>query len=401
LVSNAKSTGNRRKFETSSSIDSSRRGRDGEQRVVDERETGTASSRERRRGNRGGRTRGRRRNRERGSDERRREIGGAGPTRGGEGTASRSTRRDEKIASRFNERRRESGVLFRLTPDAAATCWQRRGTQHVQRGQVAFGVWAGQRGRSTRVATLRRVVTRRARGRELRFVRSPTPSSARGRRTERGLHRLGDGALNRVRAHANTRPGRDRAHATRWHLESGGCAVAAPSAPPGEIGFGRDLEVSRRRSGPARLPDGLVANGRRRTKHRVHAGWASRCSTSTASAAIEALNDRRRFGPGPRHITSRPPASSGIRRVTALEAGNHAGVSLHAARGPLRDVLVVEPRMAGRRGHRRGPRSRPCDRAPEQFTRSRLKAGSTTPRRSTRWTALLTGESCPRSTSSR
>jgi ribulose-phosphate 3-epimerase len=58
-------------------------------------------------------------------------------------------------------------------------------------------------------------------------------------------------------------------------------------------------------------------------------------------AAIEALNDRRRFDLGARHITvSTSGVVPGIRRLTALGPQFTLAVSLHAARDPLRDVLV-------------------------------------------------------------
>ena len=58
-------------------------------------------------------------------------------------------------------------------------------------------------------------------------------------------------------------------------------------------------------------------------------------------AAVEALNDRRRFGLGARHITvSTSGVVPGIRRLTALGPQFTLAVSLHAARDPLRDVLV-------------------------------------------------------------
>ena len=68
----------------------------------------------------------------------------------------------------------------------------------------------------------------------------------------------------------------------------------------------------------------------------------SRCSTSTAcSPPIAALNDRQRFGLGARHITvSTSGVVPGIRRLTALGPQFTLAVSLHAARDPLRDVLV-------------------------------------------------------------
>ena len=58
-------------------------------------------------------------------------------------------------------------------------------------------------------------------------------------------------------------------------------------------------------------------------------------------AAVEALNDPRRFGLGARHITvSTSGVVPGIRRLTALGPQFTLAVSLHAARDALRDVLV-------------------------------------------------------------
>src|SRR4029453_7275405 len=58
-------------------------------------------------------------------------------------------------------------------------------------------------------------------------------------------------------------------------------------------------------------------------------------------AAIEALNDRRRFGLGARHITvSTSGVVPGMRRLTALGPQFTLAVSIHSARDALRDVLV-------------------------------------------------------------
>src|SRR3990170_6640611 len=58
-------------------------------------------------------------------------------------------------------------------------------------------------------------------------------------------------------------------------------------------------------------------------------------------AAVGALNDKARLGLGARHITvSTSGVVPGIRRLTALGPQFTLAVSLHAARNPLRDVLV-------------------------------------------------------------
>jgi 23S rRNA (adenine2503-C2)-methyltransferase len=57
--------------------------------------------------------------------------------------------------------------------------------------------------------------------------------------------------------------------------------------------------------------------------------------------AVDALNDPRRFGLGARHLTvSTSGVVPGIRRLTGLGPQFTLAVSLHAARDPLRDVLV-------------------------------------------------------------
>jgi len=57
--------------------------------------------------------------------------------------------------------------------------------------------------------------------------------------------------------------------------------------------------------------------------------------------AVGALSDPRRFGLGARHITvSTSGVVPGIRRLTALGPQFTLAISLHAARDPLRDVLV-------------------------------------------------------------
>ncbi|HYL40991.1 MAG TPA: hypothetical protein VET90_06765, partial [Candidatus Binatus sp.] len=57
--------------------------------------------------------------------------------------------------------------------------------------------------------------------------------------------------------------------------------------------------------------------------------------------AVEALNDPARFGLGARHITvSTSGVVPGIRRLTELGSQVTLAISLHAARDPLRDVLV-------------------------------------------------------------
>jgi 23S rRNA (adenine2503-C2)-methyltransferase len=83
-------------------------------------------------------------------------------------------------------------------------------------------------------------------------------------------------------------------------------------------------------------------------------------------AAVEALTDPGRFGLGARHITvSTSGVVPGMRRLTALGPQFTLAVSLHAARDPLRDVLVplnrrwpVADVVAAARDHARATRRR-------------------------------------------
>ena len=88
--------------------------------------------------------------------------------------------------------------------------------------------------------------------------------------------------------------------------------------------------------------------------------------------AVEALNDARRFGLGARHITvSTSGVVPGIQRLTALGPKFTLAVSLHAARDPLRDVLVPLNRRWPARRSSRPPATTPARPAAGSATRSR------------------------------
>src|SRR6185503_11677485 len=121
--------------------------------------------------------------------------------------------------------------------------------------------------------------------------------------TEKGLHRLADGALiESVLMHYPARPGQRERH-TLCISSQAGCAVGCPFCATGELGFTRDLE--------------------------------------TAEIVDQVRHDARRFGLGARHITvSTSGVVPGMRRLTALGPQFTLAVSLHSARDSLRDVLV-------------------------------------------------------------
>ena len=163
--------------------------------------------------------------------------------------------------------------------------------------------------------------------------------------TEKALHRLSDGALiESVLMHypaRRTADGQQRERHTVCISSQAGCAVGCPFCATGELGFSRDLStaeiVDQVRSAARRL---LV--GERRLTNVVFMGMGEPLlNLDRVLEAVSALADPDRFGLGARHITvSTSGVVPGIRRLTALGPQFTLAVSLHAARDPLRDVLV-------------------------------------------------------------
>jgi 23S rRNA (adenine2503-C2)-methyltransferase len=85
----------------------------------------------------------------------------------------------------------------------------------------------------------------------------------------------------------------------------------------------------------------LAADGRRLTNVVFMGMGEPLLNLDRVLTAVQALSDPRRFGLGARHITvSTSGVVPGIRRLTSLGSRFTLAVSLHAARDPLRDVLV-------------------------------------------------------------
>jgi len=162
-----------------------------------------------------------------------------------------------------------------------------------------------------------------------------------GGRTEKGLHRLGDGAaIESVLMHYPAAPGRRERH-TLCISSQAGCAVGCPFCATGELGFGRDLSTAEIVDQVRWAARGLALDGRRLTNVVFMGMGEPLLNLDRVLEAVEALNDPARFGLGARHITvSTSGVVPGIRRLTALGAHFTLAVSLHAARDPLRDVLV-------------------------------------------------------------
>ena len=230
-----------------------------------------------------------------------------------------------------------------LTPDALAAWVAERGEPAYRARQVADAVWGGSVGVDRRGPD--------AAGRPPRRRSTPTSGfdtvadtelrEADGGLTEKALHRLADGALiESVLMHYPARPGSRERH-TLCISSQAGCAVGCPFCATGELGFGRDLEVAEIVDQVRFASRRLAADGKRLTNIVFMGMGEPLLNLDRVLAAIEALNDPRRFGLGARHITvSTSGVVPGIRRLTALGPQFTLAVSLHAARDPLRDVLV-------------------------------------------------------------
>jgi len=159
--------------------------------------------------------------------------------------------------------------------------------------------------------------------------------------TEKALHRLDDGVLieSVLMHYPATRGSRER-H-TLCLSSQAGCAVGCPFCATGELGFGRDLETAEILDQARHAARRLATEGKRLTNIVFMGMGEPLLNLDRVLAAVEALNDPRRFGLGARHITvSTSGVVPGIRRLTSLGPQFTLAVSLHAARDALRDVLV-------------------------------------------------------------
>ncbi|HEU4672551.1 MAG TPA: 23S rRNA (adenine(2503)-C(2))-methyltransferase RlmN [Candidatus Limnocylindrales bacterium] len=238
--------------------------------------------------------------------------------------------------------------LTGLRPEAIAAWLAERNEPPFRARQIAAGAW-----RPPFAAAAAEVRTlpsglRDALDETFRFdtIEATEVSIADGGLTEKALHRLADGQLvESVLMHypaGRGASGRRERH-TVCISSQAGCAVGCPFCATGELGFGRDLGVAEivdqarwaarslaRRAEPARLTN-VVFMGMGEPLLNLDA----------VLEAVEALNDPDRFGLGARHITvSTSGVVPGIRRLTALGPQFTLAISLHAARDPLRDVLV-------------------------------------------------------------
>jgi 23S rRNA (adenine2503-C2)-methyltransferase len=230
-----------------------------------------------------------------------------------------------------------------LTPDELTAWVEAQGEPSYRARQIADAVWKD--GGVTDVADVRTLPSalRDAVATDFRLdtVAGTELRLADGGQTEKALHRLADGALiESVLMHYPAR-GAARERHTLCISSQAGCAVGCPFCATGELGFGRDLDVAEIVDQARHAQRRLAADGRHLTNVVFMGMGEPLLNLDRVLAAVEALNDPRRFGLGARHITvSTSGVVPGIRRLTALGPQFTLAISLHAARDALRDVLV-------------------------------------------------------------
>jgi 23S rRNA (adenine2503-C2)-methyltransferase len=231
-----------------------------------------------------------------------------------------------------------SGVL----PEFLAAWLTERGHPAYRARQVADAVWRSHARDAASIRTLPAEL-RTELDAAFRFdtVGDTEVTVADGGRTEKFLHRLGgEAVVESVLMHYPARPGSRERH-TLCLSSQAGCAVGCPFCATGELGFTRDLTTAEIVDQARHAARRLAADGKRLTNIVFMGMGEPLLNLDNVLAAIEALNDRRRFGLGARHITvSTSGVVPGIRRLTGLGPQFTLAISLHAARDALRDVLV-------------------------------------------------------------
>jgi 23S rRNA (adenine2503-C2)-methyltransferase len=232
--------------------------------------------------------------------------------------------------------------LSGLAPDALVKWFAERGEPAYRARQVGDALWRGEATTTDDIRTLPTAL-REALEADFRFdtVADTELRLSDGGLTEKGLHRLADGALiESVLMHYPARPGQRERH-TLCISSQAGCAVGCPFCATGELGYGRDLATAEIVDQVRHAARRLAADGKRLTNVVFMGMGEPLLNLDRVLAAVDALNDPRRFGLGARHITvSTSGVVPGIRRLTALGPQFTLAVSLHAARDALRDVLV-------------------------------------------------------------
>jgi len=208
--------------------------------------------------------------------------------------------------------------------------------------QVADAAWRSLARSWDEVTTLSRPL-RSALAARIRFdtLEETIVRPADGGATGKALHRLADGRLvESVLMRYPGRPGR-RERATLCLSSQAGCAVGCPFCATGELGLERDLETAEIVDQARHARRLLAAEGRHLTNVVFMGMGEPLLNLDAVLAAAAAITDADRLGLGARHVTiSTSGVVPGIERLTALRPQWTLAVSLHAARDPLRDLLV-------------------------------------------------------------
>ena len=229
-----------------------------------------------------------------------------------------------------------------VSREELAAWFAARGEPAFRARQVLDAVWATSHSSFSAITTLP-VATKDDLETAFRFdtVEETEVRYADGGLTEKALHRLSDGLLiESVLMHYPARPDSRERH-TLCISSQAGCAVGCPFCATGELGMERDLETAEIVDQVRQAARRLAGDGRRLTNVVFMGMGEPLLNLDRVLESISALNDPRRFGLGARHITvSTSGVVPGIRRLTGLGPQFTLAVSLHAARNPLRDVLV-------------------------------------------------------------
>jgi 23S rRNA (adenine2503-C2)-methyltransferase len=255
-------------------------------------------------------------------------------------------------------------------PDGALEAWLAAEGQPAYRAkQIRDGVWRQNAAAVEELLTLPAALRSRldAAFRADTIAADEVTVSDKGL-TEKTLHLLSDGALiESVLMHYPAR-GRDAAgrpvHRERHTLcisSQAGCAVGCPFCATGELGFGRDLDTAEIVDQVRHAARRMTARGGHLTNVVFMGMGEPLLNLDRVLEAVEALSDPERFGLGARHVVvSTSGVVPGIRRLTQLNPQFTLAISLHAARDPLRDVLVplnrrwpVDEVVAAARDHAR------------------------------------------------
>ncbi len=230
-----------------------------------------------------------------------------------------------------------------ITPDALAGWIADQDQPAFRARQIADAIWndGGVTDAAAMLTLPKRIRAAVADAFVLDTVADTDVRLADGGMTEKALHRLDDGALvESVLMHYPAR-GMSRERHTLCISSQAGCAVGCPFCATGELGFTRDLTTAEIVDQARHAARRLARDGKRLTNIVFMGMGEPLLNLDRVLDAVEALNDPGRFGLGARHITvSTSGVVPGIRRLTALGPQFTLAVSLHAARDPLRDVLV-------------------------------------------------------------